>query len=414
VIGVHRPGPLLLLVLLLWQMGCVAVPIRDPSVLEHYAAAVQTEDGWGLSLFHLPPSPEASELAHFGTPVLLAHGTAINRFNFMLTGSDLARYLSDRGFDVWLPEFRGDRSSRAPDKRTWRRGEWTLDDMVREDIPVVLDHIKAATGHDQVWWIGHSLGGILGYVTLQGPRAGDVAGIVAIGSPGDFSSTNRILRRGHRAADLLPRTGQVPSRGLARFAGPLVHLAPDSNLLHAILNYDNIELSSMVSFVNPGMENISTALVRQYRSWLVSGFVESADGEVNYSEGLAKVTAPALLISGRVDHIVPPWVVRAAYDRLGSADKSFVVLGQGWGTRHDYGHGDLLVGSRVVEEVFPLISEWMESRIGGEDAPTGALELSVQERADPLLEASELDDVDLDSAPHDGQGAGQTDAPEDQ
>ncbi len=409
---VTRHPALWLLVLYALQVGCVAVPIRDPSVLEHYEAALQTNDGWELSLFHLPPAPEASGLAHFGTPVLLAHGTAINRFNFMLTGSNLARYLSDRGFDVWLPELRGDRSSRAPDKRTWRRGEWTLDDMVREDIPAVLDHIKAASGRDQVWWIGHSLGGILGYVTLQGPRAGDVAGIVAIGSPGDFRAPTRLAQRGHRAAHLLPRTGQVPSRGLARFAGPLVHLAPDSNLLHAILNYDNIELGSMVSFVNPGMENISMALIRQYRSWLVSGSIQSADGKVNYSDGLAKVTAPALLISGRVDHIVPPWVVRAAYDRLGSIDKSFVVLGQGWGTRHDYGHGDLLVGSRVVEEVFPLVSEWMEARIGGEDAPMGALELSVQERADPLLEASELDDEDSDSAPHDGQEAGQTASPE--
>jgi hypothetical protein len=154
------------------------------------------------------------------------------------------------------------------------------------------------------------------------------------------------------------------------------------------------------------------ALVRQYRSWLASGFIGSADGKVNYSEGLARVTAPALFISGRVDHVVPPWVVRAAYDRIGSRDKSLVVLGQGWGTRHDYGHGDLLVGSRVVEEVFPLVSEWLEARIGGGDAPTGALEISVQERSDPLLEASELDDVDLDSEPHDGQEEARTVSPE--
>jgi pimeloyl-ACP methyl ester carboxylesterase len=394
--------------------ACVAVPIRDPSTLSHYEAAVQTDDGWELALFRLPPAPEAAGTAHFGTPLLLAHGTAINRFNFMLTGRDLARFLSDRGFDVWLPELRGDRSSRAPDKRTWRRGEWTLDDMANEDIPMVLKHIKQASGRDQVWWLGHSLGGILGYVTLQGPSAKDVAGIIAIGSPGDFRDPSRLLRRGERAGDLLPKHGQVPARGLAKFAAPLIHLAPDSNLLHAILNYDNVDLESMVGFVNPGMENIAVSLLRQYRSWLVSGSLTSADGTVDYSDGLAKVQVPALFIAGRVDHIVPPWVVRSAYERIGSRDKSFVVLGRGWGTRHDYGHGDLLVGSRVREEVFPLISAWLEDRIAGLDAPAGALELLVDERVDPLLEASELDDANSESVPPDGQEAVPTASPEDQ
>ena len=384
-------------------VACVAVPIRDPSVLEHYEAAVHTNDGWEISLFRLPPAASAADAAHFGTPVLLAHGTAVNRFNFMLTGCDLAQFLSERGFDVWIPELRGDRSSRAPDKRTWRRGEWTLDDMVREDIPRVLDHIKAGTGQDQVWWIGHSLGGILGYVTLQGPRAADVAGIIALGSPGDFDVPNRLLQRAQRSAHLLPAYGQVPTRGLAKFAAPLLHLGPDSPLLHTILNYDNIDLDGMVEFVDPGMENIAVSLVRQYESWMLSGFIGSADGKLNYSEGLAQVQVPALLIAGRVDHIVPPWLVRSAYDRLGSADKSFVVLGRGWGTRHDYGHGDLLVGSRVEKEVFPLISDWLEARIVGGDAPTGALELSVQERMDPLLEASALDDEAAHSVSSDPQ-----------
>jgi pimeloyl-ACP methyl ester carboxylesterase len=372
--------------------SCVAVPVRDPSALEHFETRLRTDDGWELSLFRVPPSAAASAEPHFGTPVLLAHGTAINRYNFMLTGSDMAGFLAERGFDVWIPEFRGDRSSRAPQARIWRRGEWTLEDMAARDIPVVLDHIKAASGHDRVWWIGHSLGGILGYVVLQGPRAADVAGLVAIGSPGSYEHPNRFAIRSHRARHLLPKHGQLPARALARMGRALVGLAPDSEILHAIFNYENVELSSMVGFVESGMENIGISLLRQYDSWLEHGHLLSADGTVDYSVGLQRIQAPVLLLAGRVDHIVPPWAVRAAYDRLGSADKSFVVLGTGWGTRYDYGHGDLLVGSRVVAEVFPLISGWMETRIAGRDAPTGALELQVEAPRDPLLEASDLED----------------------
>jgi len=385
----------------LWvsSLACVAAPIRDPSALEYFEARVRSEDGWELSLFRIPPSSAAADEPHFGTPVLLAHSTAVNRYNFMLTGSNLARFLSERGFDVWMPELRGDRSSRSPHPRVWRRGEWTVEDMVGRDIPAVLDHIKEASGRDQVWWIGQSLGGILGYLTLQGPRSADVAGLVAIGAPGSYENPSRLALRSDKLAALLPRHGQLPARALARFLLPIVHLAPENNLLHAILNYENVKLENMVGFVGVAMENISIPLLRQYSQWIDQGHITSADGKTDYTEGLAQITVPALLMAGRVDHVVPVWAVRAAYERISSTDKSFVVLGRGWGTRHDYGHADLVVGSRAKEEVFPLISEWLESRIGGLDAPTGMLELHVEETKDPLLEAVDLEDGEPSADP---------------
>jgi len=383
----------------------VALPIRDPSVLQHFEGQVSSEDGWELSLFRIPPAAAASAEPHYGTPVVLAHGTAINRYNFMLAGSNLARFLSDRGFDVWMPELRGDRSSRAPDARVWRRGEWNVDEMVRYDVPVLLDHIKRASGRDQVWWVGHSLGGILGYLALQGSRSDDIAGLVAIGSPGSYEHPSRLVVRSTKAAALLPKRGQLPARDLARLSVPLIRVAPDSNLLHAILNYDNIEPDDMVGFVGVGMENIAIGLVRQYTRWMKQGILTSVDGTNDYTAGLQRITVPTLLLAGRVDHVVPPWTVRAAFDRISSADKSFVILGRGWGTRHDYGHGDLVVGSRAGIEVFPLISEWMESRIAGRDAPTGLLELKVEAEKDPLLDASGLEDGELEpDAPGGAEG----------
>ncbi len=379
------------LVLLLCS-ACAALPIRDPVSLEHYQARLRTADGWQLSLFRLPPAATARDLPHFGVPVLLVHGTAINRYNFMLPGSNLAQYLSQSGFDVWLPELRGDRSSRAPDRRTWRRGQWTLEDMVDHDIPAVLDHVLAESGAERVWWIGHSLGGILGYLSLQHSRADDIAGIIAIGSPGAFEQPSRLLQRAAQAAAGLPRRGQFSTRGAGRLLAPLAHVAPDNNLLHGIVNHQNVDLADMTGMVNEAMENVSMATVRQYISWLESGVLTSADGSRNYSDGLAQIQVPALLVAGRVDHIVPPWTVRAGYQLLGSEDKSFVVLGRGWGTQYDYGHGDLLVGSRVEEELFPLLGQWLRARATGRGGPKGALEVLVSERQDPLLQAEELAD----------------------
>ncbi|MBN94770.1 MAG: hypothetical protein CL928_11980, partial [Deltaproteobacteria bacterium] len=340
-------------------VGCAATPVRDPSALPDFAVQLATEDGWGLSLFHLPPNPAMAGEAHYGTPLLLAHGTAVNRMNFMLEGSSLAAYLAEAGFDVWLPELRGDRSSTAPSPQVWRRGDWTVDEMIDHDIPAVLDHILAHTGRSQVYWVGHSLGGILGYATLQGPRASQVAGLVAFGSPGGYTHPNRAALQTQALRLLLPRLGQVPTRPLAKLVKPFVHLAPDSPLLHLVYNLDNSDPEHLSQFIRPAMENIGTGVVKQYALWVEGGDLRSVDGQRDYTAGLAKVVAPVLLFAGRVDHIVPPWTVKVAYDRIASEDKTFVMLGKGWGTRHEYGHGDLVVGRFARLEVFPRVRDWL-------------------------------------------------------
>ncbi|MEZ4466930.1 MAG: hypothetical protein R3F43_21400 [bacterium] len=44
------------------------------------------------------------------------------------------------------------------------------------------------TGHTQVLWVGHSMGGLVGYRRRPPPRLGDcLAGVVALGNPADFS-----------------------------------------------------------------------------------------------------------------------------------------------------------------------------------------------------------------------------------
>ena len=342
-----------------WACGCVASRVRHPQDLPYFNATVLTEDGWQVSVFHVAPSPSASPGTHVGTPVLLAHGTSVNRNNFLLEGSDLARYLSDRGFDVWLTEYRGDRTSCPPDARTWRRADWDADDIADRDIPAVLDHIFAQTGRDQVFWIGHSLGGVLGYLVAQGPRGGDLSGLVAIGSPGAFTHSNDLALFAWRHRWLLPADGQLPTRPLSWLLMPALQVHPRSLPVHVISNTRNTSPRRLRRFVRPGMENTGRGLVLQYLSWMEGGHLVSRDGQVDYTEGLSEIGIPALFLAGRVDHIVPAWTVRYAYDHIGSRDKTWIMLGVGWGTEQDYGHGDLVVGDRAIEEVFPTIADWL-------------------------------------------------------
>jgi len=340
--------------------ACVATPVRHPERLDHYATSVTTSDGWELALFRVPPATAAAGSAVYGTPVVLWHGTGVNRHSFMAEGSDLARYLSERGFDVWIPEYRGDRSSRAPDGATWRSGDWSVDDIAAHDVPAVLAKVRVETRRDQVWWIGHSLGGVLGYITLQGDSRDAIAGIVTLGSPGGWPFSNRVARNSHK----LPRarSGQVPIRALARMLRPSIDFSPDGALLHTIINADNVDHRLMLTFAADGTENVGRPMLEQYGRWIRSGQIVSADGSTNYTAGLVGVTAPALVLAGRIDHVSPPWAVRAGYDALGSSDKTYRVFGVGWGTRHDYGHGDLVLGDWAEDEVFAVIADWLEAR----------------------------------------------------
>jgi len=355
------PRGLLVLVALVLATGCATTRMATTERLDHFHDMVTADDGWQVALFHVPPAvgPEAG--AHVGTPVLLAHGTCVNRTNFMLEGSDLARYLSEQGFDVWLTEYRGDRSSRSPDRRAWREADWDADDMAYVDMPAVLDRVKAETGRDQVFWIGHSLGGVLGYMVAQGPRADDIAGLVAFGSPGAFVHPNDLAEFTWRHRRLLP-AGQLPTRPLSQLLLPALRAHPRSYLVHAITNTDNADPGRLQRFVWPGMENTGRGLARQYLRWIEGSHLVSRDGSVDYSEGLADIRVPTLLVAGRVDHVVPVWTVRFAHEHLGSEDRTLIVLGEGWGTEHDYGHGDLVVGDRAVEEVFPRIARWLRVR----------------------------------------------------
>jgi pimeloyl-ACP methyl ester carboxylesterase len=340
--------------------GCSASRVRHPEMLTHFHAMVDTEDGWQVALYRVPPAvgPEAGD--HVGTPVLLAHGTCVNRTNFLLEGSDLAAYLSEQGFDVWLTEYRGDRTSVPPDARTWRRADWDADDIAGLDIPAVLDHIEAETGRARVFWIGHSLGGVLGYIVAQGPRGDDLAGLVAFGSPGAFVHPNDLARLTWRHRRLLP-AGQLPTRPLSMLLLPAVRDHPRAYLVHAITHTDNADPRRLMQFVRRGMENTGRGLALQYLTWMDGGHLVSRDGTVDYSEGLAGIQVPTLLFAGRVDHVVPAWTVRYAHDHLGGEDRTLVVLGEGWGTVHDYGHGDLVVGDRALDEVFPRVAQWLRT-----------------------------------------------------
>jgi predicted alpha/beta hydrolase len=97
---------------------------------------------------------------------------------------------------------------------------------------------------------------------------------------------------------------------------------------------------------------------KQFAQWIATGRFEALDG-LDYRTGMAAVRFPVLLMAGSHDLIAPPAAVGLAQE-LVSGPTTWIQLGTEHGHRADYGHGDLVIGRHAPEEIFPLISTFLE------------------------------------------------------
>jgi pimeloyl-ACP methyl ester carboxylesterase len=332
--------------------------LRDDAHVETLEIELPTV-GHHIALHHHSPAEK-----RFIEPVIVCHGLAANRFNMDFSndgkGDDrisLARALARSGFDTWVLELRGRGHATVP-----RGADWSVDDEVREDLPRAIETVLDLTGAPGVLWVGHSKGGILQYLLHadEHPAAGKVRGLVAIGSPGTFAhqkDMSALVGLGR----LFARTGwRVPMTFIAKLgipiAGPILYIAAkklpvarsvDAPILRRIM-------ASLAADIAPGV-------MRQVASWFDNGGTITRLDATPYDESFIRITAPLLLIAGSDDLLAPPDAVRYAYERAGSADKTYVVMGPKSGARSEYGHGDLVVGKHAPDEVFPKVAAWLEA-----------------------------------------------------
>src|SRR4051812_46497460 len=147
-----------------------------------------TSDGWVLQISRYKPRPQPWNQPIFGQPLMLVPGWSQNRHAF--TCGDFVKQLLAYGADIHILELRGHgRSSRAlqiarnrfPADLDYR---WDLDTYLLEDVPAGVEAVKRKTGRKKIFYVGNSMGGMLGY-----GYAGchdDLAGLVAIGAPSDI------------------------------------------------------------------------------------------------------------------------------------------------------------------------------------------------------------------------------------
>lgn len=324
-------------------------PSARPPVVE-----ARTRDGWRLTALHRAPVGQ-----RFDEAVILCHGLA-NGAAFMdfEPPASLAAFLAARGFDCFSVDLRGAGGSTPPHDAPW---EASFDDYVTFDVPALVEAVRAVSGARRVWWVGHSMGGLLGLAAASGASGEHFAGLVTLGSPVYFRFHPRLLRLLALGRLLAAPSGVLATAALA-LSAPFAGRLPAPAFARHTSNLDNIDGAVQRRLLVNVFAPMWGGVLAQLADWVAHDVFRSADGRVDYRAGLSRLTLPVLVAGGAVDVMAPPAVCREAFGALGAADSQLAMFGREWGHAIDYGHGDLLVGRRAHEDVYPVVYDFLARR----------------------------------------------------
>ncbi|KAK3739990.1 hypothetical protein RRG08_005262 [Elysia crispata] len=132
--------------------------------------SVVTEDGYILEVYRIPHGLHKSTGKH--PVVLLQHGLLGSCDDFLVNPANesLGFILADAGADVWLGNSRGNRHSRRhkslnPFSLKFWKFSW--DDMAQYDLPATIYYILNQTGHEQLYYVGHSQGTAIAFARFS-------------------------------------------------------------------------------------------------------------------------------------------------------------------------------------------------------------------------------------------------------
>ena len=357
----------LLVVLVLLLLAASPVAAKDDLAITYppdHVKFAHTEDGWDLAIVHFAPADYGATPRPGALPVLMCHGLTSTSITFHIGGDQgLAPYLAQRGYDVWAVNLRGEREGSRPRRGTSREPGWTFQDHLEKDIPALLDAVLKETGAPQVIWVGHSMGGILLYATLIRHGDGKIHAGVTLGSPitfrhpDDFAQTLIAMNRLIRGRKTLP--AQWLGRSLARekLDGPLA-----DRIVRWVANPANFPPAIRRKYLYNSLPDLSAALLTQFSFALAADTMMDERTGQDFRTRMGEIRVPMLVLAGGMDYLAPPYATLAAYDSIGSADKTYRVFSRANGYAFDYGHGDLCLGTATEREVYPVVEEWIARR----------------------------------------------------
>lgn len=343
-------GIIFLVVLVLYLIGRYGFAAnRRPDEI-HYA---KTTDDQEIAVWRYRPRGPAAQK----TPVILQHGLGANQFDFDLDDRcSLALFLANEGYDCYLPALRGCGPSAYT--RWGHPDRWNIvfDHFVEQDLPAVMDRIKELTGAPKVHYIGHSMGGMIGYALAESEHAGRLQSLTSVAGPCFFENMQQF-------APLLPYQflfkpfKVIPQKFFCYLIAPLVYFWPKLAGTQ-MLNPDNVDGPTLARGSANVIDEMPKPLLMQFAQWVATGDFGS-HREPSYQSRLGEIVTPIYCLAGSIDYFCPPPAIDKVIERVGSVRKRYRLFSKANGDSADYGHGDLAIGHGAPREVFPSILSWL-------------------------------------------------------
>lgn len=287
---------------------------------------IRTADGASLRAVVDDP-PEGVALR--GTCVL-AHAMFARKTEFgRRDRKGLGASFVARGWRTIAFDFRGHGDSSLPRGA----GEWGYDDLVRFDLPAVVECARLRSSELPVVVVGHSLGGHVA-LAAQGTSAMAADGIVAIGA-------NVWLRQ------------LEPSR--ARWAAKLA--------LGRVLQQAATRVGRLPARVlRMGSDDASGRFARDLLRFMQHGAWTSEDGRDDYLASLSRVTVPVCAVASDGDRVMCHPDCAAAFARRCAGPVEIVRVTRGDDGRRPPGHMKLVTTRRARTRLVAAL-EWVDWKI---------------------------------------------------
>ncbi|XP_065837989.1 lysosomal acid lipase/cholesteryl ester hydrolase-like [Oscarella lobularis] len=348
---------------------------------EHW---VTTTDGFILNMQRIPygRQPDAAETSK---PVFfLQHGLLGSSTNFLTNSRDqsLAFLLADAGFDVWLGNVRGDTYStnhtylKPQDAEFWA---WSWDEMVRYDLPAMIEYVVNQTGQSQIYYVGHSQGTLIAFTGFSN-NLQLAARIKAFYALAPVVKVGYIKGLTHYIAYLTPEIRDLfdifgyhdflPSTEFLRLFGEtfcdIKKYGEEvcANCLFLVTGFDkphlNLSRVSIYTSHNPAGTSVQNmvhyAQCHRANSYQMFDYGSSEENEAHYGQAtppmydLANLRVPTYTYTGTNDWLADPTDVEWLLGRLSSLGVLKRQI-----TIEGYEHLDFIWGNNVATDVYMSI-----------------------------------------------------------
>ncbi|HNJ65682.1 MAG TPA: alpha/beta fold hydrolase, partial [Turneriella sp.] len=225
---------------------------------------------------------------------MLLHGIASNHnvWDFGVPELSYARHLAGQGYAVYAMNLRGRTGSDGP--HTGRGKQWSIDDFLLCDLPTVVEYVIEQHNTEKMHWVGHSMGGILGFFYQIRHKASNLQSLTTFATALNY--TYSTINHFRSLLDYISALQYFP---LKTFYKPMIPFASFNTFWNRFLwNPENMDPEIAHKVLENMIEPIAV------NEWNQIKLISAAEGMPRLSGGFPhraddrRITVPTLMLAG--------------------------------------------------------------------------------------------------------------------